>query len=196
MKRFAIILAMVIVCNSRALGQDWFAAPFAGATFKADTGFVDLEGATSKSKPVLGASAGRLTDHWLGFEGEIGFVPGFFSGGTGLVSSSRVVTAMGSVVLSPKAFFRDGLVRPYGAIGAGAIFVQLTDVADVFSTSTTLKALNGGGGVIVRLSPRLALRGDMRYLRSEFANPQLGRPALGEQYLHFWRASTGVVIWF
>jgi hypothetical protein len=184
-------LLLVLLCTREATAGDRFVAGFVGATARTETGFIDLEGAASKRKPAVGMAAGWWSKSWFGIEGELTLLPGFFEGDAGLVVSSRVITANGNLLVSP---WRSERVQPYATIGAGVMSVRMSDVAGVFPTDTNLAALNGGGGVIVAMRPRFAVRGDLRYFRSRFDESPAGGPALGARFLHNWRISAGIVV--
>jgi hypothetical protein len=193
--RLAIIL-MVLVGSSRMVAaEDLFIGGFGGGTVHSATGFVALEQDAAAGKLAIGLSAGWLPDGWLGCEAEVAVVPGLFGDDAGLVSSSRGVAVNGNLLVTLP---RTGgwRVRPYGTLGAGAFSVRMRDVADVFTTRTTLPAINGGGGVVARLNSRLAVRGDLRYLRTAFRDPPAGQVAIGSWFVHFWRGSAGVVVRF
>lgn len=186
------IVALTLICHSRsAAASNWFVAPFFGATARTQTGFIDLDGAESLRKFTIGVAGGWQGDRWFGIEGELALLPAFFESDIGLVKSSRVTTANGNVVISP---WRTNRVRPYVTIGAGVVWVHVADVADVFATSATLPAINGGAGVHVRLRSRFALRGDVRYLRTRFDEPPPSTSSLGARFLHTWRISGGLVV--
>ena len=186
------IVALTLICHSRsASASDWFVAPFAGATARTRTGFIDLDGAVSLHKVTIGAAAGWEGDRWLGIEGEVALLPAFFESDVGLVQSSRVTTANGNVVISP---WRTPRVRPYVTIGAGVAWVHIADVADVFATSAMLPAISGGAGVHVNLRSRFGLRGDVRYVRTRFEEPPPSTPSLGARFLQTWRISGGLVV--
>jgi opacity protein-like surface antigen len=188
------IVALTLICHSRsAAASTWFVAPFAGATAGTRTGFIDLDGAESLRKFTIGAAAGWQGDRWFGVEGELALLPAFFESEIGLVKSSRVTTANGNVVISP---WRTNRVRPYVTIGAGLVRVHIADVADVFTTSATLPAINGGAGVRIDLRSRFGLRGDVRYFRTRFDEPPPSTASLGERFLQTWRISAGVVVGF
>jgi hypothetical protein len=186
------IVALTLICHSRsAAASNWFVAPFAGATARTRTGFIDLDGAASRRKVTIGAAAGWHGDRWLGIEGDVALLPAFFESDVGLVQSSRVTTANGNVVISP---WRTRRVRPYLTIGAGVAWVHIADVADVFATSAMLPAISGGAGVHVDLRSRFGLRGDVRYVRTGFDEPPPPTPSLGARFLETWRISAGLVV--
>src|SRR5262249_4107686 len=186
------IVALTLICHSRAAAaSNWFVAPFAGATARTRTGFIDLDGAESLRKVAIGTAVGWQGDRWFGIEGEVALLPAFFGSDVGLVQSSRVITANGNVVISP---WRTPRVRPYVTIGAAVVWVHVADVASVFATSATLPAINGGAGVHVDLRSRFGLRGDVRYVRTAFEEPPPATPSLGARFLQTWRISGGLVV--
>ena len=195
-KRLAVLPVLLLLLTSEPAAVDeWFVTGFADATFRASTGFIDVDQGVGRRKRAFGGSAAWLSERWLGAEAELILVPGLFDGGSGLVPSSQAFGAHVNLLLMPprRSISR---IRPYGTVGVGAITVRTSDVADVFTTRTTLPAINGGGGVIVRLRSGLAVRGDLRYFRTSFRDPPPGSVAIGSLYLNFWRSSAGLVIQF
>jgi hypothetical protein len=193
-KRLAIIFVMLMFFGRESAAEDLFVGGLLAGTFGAATGFVDLEQGVTARKLAVGVSAGWLLNGWLGLEAEATFVPGLFAGDAGLVASSLGVGVSGNVLVSPLR--NDSRVAVYGTAGAGAISVRMRDVADVFTTRTTLPAINAGGGLVARLNSRLSIRADLRYFRSAFRDPPPGRVAIGSWFVHFWRGSAGVVVRF
>jgi hypothetical protein len=186
--RVFLLLLMLAFASHGAFAQNWFVSPMVGSTLHAKTGFVDLENAVEKKKVSIGVGGGRFIGSRFGVEGEVAWLPRFFKGDGGLVNSSRVVTTSGNVLVQGPI----GKLRPYGTIGAGWIFVRTEDVADVFTLSSTLKALNAGGGVMAPIK-NWTLRADVRYFVSEHADPQPPIPVIEDRSLRFWRVSVGVI---
>ena len=193
-QRLAIVLVMLTLFGREAAAGDLFVGGLLGGTFRGATGFVDLEQGVPARKLAVSVSAGWLPDGWLGLEAEATFVPGLFTGDAGLVASSLGVGVSGNVIVSPPR--HGSRVGVYGTAGAGAMSVRMRDVADVFTTRTTLPAINAGGGLMARLHSRLSIRADLRYFRTAFRDPPPGRVAIGAWFLHFWRGSAGVVVEF
>src|SRR5262249_12682042 len=157
-----------------------------GVTAGTETGFIDLDGATSTRTPAIGVAAAWHARRWVGVEGDLAVLPRFFETQTGLVESSRVTTLSGNLLIHP---WQAGNVRPYATVGVGVVSVRVTDVADVFRTRAMLGAINGGVGADVGVSARFGFRGDVRYFRTRFEDPPPGTFAVGERFLHFWRLS-------
>jgi hypothetical protein len=194
--RLAILpLVLLLLTSHPAAADEWFLTGFAGATFRTSTGFVDVDQGVGRRKRAFGGSVAWVSDRWLGCEGETVLVPGLFDGGSGLVPSSQAFGAHVNVLVMPPRRLASR-IRPYGTFGGGAIAVRSSDVADVFTTRTTLAAINAGGGAIVSLRSRFAVRGDLRYFRTTFRDPAAGSVAIGSWYLHFWRGSAGLVVQF
>ena len=163
---------------------DWIVRPFFGAAVNPNHGFVDLEQTSGDSKLVLGAGAG-----WhrraIGVEFELSVLPGFFDGSGDL---------MGNVTWQLPKPHESSRLRAYVAGGAGIVHVRLEDALDAFSSTTSLAAGNAGGGVLVRLRPRLDLNADVRYFKTQFG--EVDRAGFSEQFVSFTRLTAGVVLRF
>ena len=194
--RVAAAIAIVMLGVRPAVAQQLVVSPFVGASFRTATSIVDLENAAGHVKVAIGSSVGWQGDGWFGVEGDVGFHPGFFSGDAGLVTSSRVVTAMATLVVHLPRRLSPAWIRPYGTIGAGALFVSIEDTGNVFTSRSSQAAFGAGGGVVFAVRSRLGVRADIRYFRSTFEDPLTGIPAIGERHLNFWRVSAGPVIRF
>jgi len=87
-------------------------------------------------------------------------------------------------------------VRPYVTGGLGLLRTQIDGgtIAHVAS-SDNMFGWNIGGGVMGYFADHFGLRGDLRYLRG-FKDLNTGVTTIdlnGNERLHFWRASIGVV---
>lgn len=193
--RLAVLsLSLLLFTSQPAAADEWFLTGLTGTTFHMRTGFIDLDHSVDRKKLAIGGSVAWLSGRWLGCEGEIAMIPGLFDGGSGLVTSSRAVS--GHLNLLVMRRLRSSRLRPYGTLGIGAIAVHSTDVAEVFRTHATLPAMNVGGGLLVDVRSRIALRGDLRYFRTAFRDPPPGGVAIGSWYLQIWRVSAGIVVRF
>lgn len=192
-RRIGIVLVAALLLGSGpATADEWLIAPLVGVTARTETGFIDLDDAASSRKPAIGVAAGWHSSGWVGVEGDFAVLPRFFESRTGLVESSRVTTLSGNVLIHPW----HARIRPYATIGIGLVSVRVTDIADVFPTSATLGAINGGIGADAGVSARFGFRGDVRYFRTRFEDPPPGTFAVGDRFLHFWRLSAAVVVRF
>jgi hypothetical protein len=172
---------------------DWIVRPFFGAALSPKHGFVDLEQTSGDSTLVLGAAAGWQR-RAIGVELELSFLPGFFDGSDDLIIAGSVTTVMGNVTWQLPKPHESSRLRAYVAGGAGVVRVRLEDALDAFSSRTSLAAGNAGGGVLVRLRPRLDINADMRYFKTQFGD--VDRAGFSEQFVSFTRLTAGVVLRF
>jgi hypothetical protein len=181
-------LLTMVPAEARA---DWTVRPFFGAAVSPNHGFVDLEQISGDTKPVLGTAAG-----WhrraIGVEFELSVLPGFFDGPDDLIITGHVMTMMGNAVWRLPKPHESSRLRAYVTGGAGIVRVRLEDALDAFSVKTSLAAANAGGGVLVRLRPRLDVHADVRYFRTQFGD--IDRAGFSEQFVSFTRLAAGVVL--
>ena len=166
---------------------------FFGAAVSPKHGFVDLEQTSGDSKLVLGAAAG-----WhrraIGVELELSVLPGFFDGPGDLIIEGHVTTVVGKVTWQLPKPHESSRLRAYVAGGGGIVPIRLEDALDAFSSRTSLAAGNAGGGVLVRLRPRLDINADVRYFKTQFGD--VDRAGFSEQFVSFTRLTAGVVLRF
>ena len=186
------ICALLTMVSSEATA-DWIVRPFVGAAVSPSHGFVDLEQTSGDSKLVLGAAAG-WQPHAIGFEFELSVLPGFFDGPEDLIIAGNVTTVMGNVTWQLPKPHASSRLRAYVAGGAGIVRIRLEDALDAFSSTTSLAGGNAGGGVLVRLRPRLDINADVRYFKTQFGD--VGRSGFTERFVSFTRVTGGVVLRF
>jgi hypothetical protein len=174
-------------------GTEWQVRPFFGVTFGGSTTLNDPDQAVGGANLALGVGA-SLLGNVFGLEGELGHMPGFFqTGDPGLVSSSRVTTLTGNVIVGPPRTATEYSLRPYFVGGVGVMWARAVDAFNAaVNTDMTRPAFDLGGGVSGPLSSRTGLSWDVRYFQS-FAGVEdpLG---LGAERLSFWRANMALVI--
>ena len=188
----AWIVALLTMAPSEA-AADWIVRPFFGAALGPSHGFVDLEQTSGDSKLVLGAAAG-WHPRAIGVEFEVSVIPGFFDGPADLIIEGNVTTVMGNVTWQLPKPNASSRLRAYVAGGAGIVRIRLADALDAFSSGTSLAAANAGGGVLIRLRPRLDINADVRYFKSQYED--VGRAGFSEQFISFTRLTGGVVFRF
>ena len=186
------ICALLTMVPSEATA-DWIVRPFFGAALSPKHGFVDLEQTSGDSKLVLGAAAGWQR-RAIGVEFELSVLPGFFDGPGDLLIEGHVTTVVGNITWQLPKPHESSRLRAYVAGGAGIVRVRLEDALDAFSSKTSLAAGNAGGGVLVRLRPRLDLNADVRYFKTQFGD--VDRAGFSEQFVSFTRLTAGVVLRF
>lgn len=194
MFRNAVTAALLVLLLTPAAARaDWLVTPFIGAKVDAQTNLVDLDQASGSTKPVVGVSAGHLGRGILGFEGDLGYLPGFFDSSSrgGLVSSSRVVSVTGQLLLvAPAAVMRDSL-RPYVTVGAGLLHVGIGDLLGVADVSENYGALSVGAGAIGRVGRKTSVRFDLRRMQT-LTEGSARIVGTSTTRLSFWRASVGL----
>jgi hypothetical protein len=161
-RRGALAIAAALFLPA-PVSAEWRLAPIAGTTVRTETGFVDLDGTAPRRHLVFGVSLTGLSSGLFGLEVEATLVPSVFTGHQ-LVDSSRVLTGSASlVVASPRTVWR---IRPYAVLGAGLVRSTSSDAANLLPISSTQPGVHLGGGVWVPVAERVALRGDVRFLRT------------------------------
>ena len=172
---------------------DWIVRPLFGAAVNPSHGFVDLEQTSGDSKLVLGAAAGWHPGA-IGVEFELSILPGFFDGPDDLIIAGNVTTMMGNVTWQLPKPHASSRLRAYVAGGAGIVRIRLEDALDAFSSTTSLAGGNAGGGILVRLRPRLDINADVRYFKTKYGD--VGRSGFTERFVSFTRLTGGVVLRF
>ncbi len=173
---------------------DWLFIPFYGVTFGTNTSLLDLEDATDRTKQVFGGSVSFMSAGLLGIEGDIGYIPGFFSrrDRDEFVASSRLLTLTGNVVISaPLSWTRESL-RPYVLGGVGLMRAQANDLLDVVQIDNLL-TVDVGGGVMGFFNDRTGVRFELRYF-SSISEPEGFTSSFGTARLSQWRATVGLVL--
>lgn len=177
------------------------AAPASAQTGGLITPFlgVAVDTPTEESNRTVYGGALGFTGPVVGFEVDFGYSPNFYEveddfGEFG--SEGSITTLMGNLLLSAPL----GRVRPYGTVGAGLLRsnLQFVDLFDDVNSNDF--GINYGGGVMVSLTDRVALRGDLRQFRSiKNEDPDDDFPEPGDLDLGsftFWRVTGGVTFSF
>jgi len=198
LRRLAIVLLLCLWTPPTTANADWLITPFLGTSFASQSTFLIFEEGAGR-KLTLGASVSLLGDGIFGLEAEVAHTPRFFGGNDplGLVLTSRVTTASGSVIVAaPLALTRESL-RPYFVGGLGLMQARSKHAADLFPIDENLSAVNIGGGAIGFVTERTGLRFDVRHFRAfNTADNTADNPAAraDASRLSFWRATAGVTI--
>jgi opacity protein-like surface antigen len=189
-----IAAALTFGLAPAASAQDWFITPYVGGTFGGDATLGALHDVDDEIERRVNVGA---TFGWqpnvLGFEVDFGWSPNFFEDTAGdrdfELGDSNVTTLMANLLIGapagsafhPYASGGFGLIRAFAR--AEALFADITD-NDL--------GVNLGGGVNAMVSPRIGIRGDLRYFRS-LQDEEPGEDfdlAFGD--FDFWRVSAGV----
>jgi hypothetical protein len=184
---------------------EWQIKPFFAVSFAGGTTLLDLENAAGSPTRVYGV-AGQLLGDVFGVEGDFGYSPGFFQAGassgqdvgclapnTLCVVRSAVTTLTGNLVIAMPRRLTAYTLRPYFVGGAGMMHANSELALGVPLVSSTLPAIDVGGGVAGFLSKRVGLGWDVRYFRSIGTGGEIFQ-SFGPEQLSFWRAGMAVAI--
>jgi hypothetical protein len=191
--RLVILICALLTTMPSDAAADWIVRPFFGVAVNPKHGFVDLEQTAGNAKPVLGAAAG-WQPRAIGVEFEVGGLPGFFNGPDDLITEGQLITMMGNITWQFPRPHASSPLRAYVAGGAGIVRVRLDDALGAFSSKTSLAAGNAGGGVLVRVRPRLDVNADVRYFKTQFGD--VDQSGFSEQFVSFTRVTGGIVLHF
>lgn len=192
-RRVAVLITVLLVVAPSPARADWIVRPFVGAALNPGHGFVDLERTGSDSKLAIGAAAGWYPNA-LGFEFEVSSLPRFFKGADELVVTGGVTTIMANITWQLPAPSRSSRLRVYVAGGGGVVRARLDDALGAFTSTTSLAGGNAGGGIRIRVRPRLDINADVRYFKTQYGDS--GRGAFSEEFVTFTRATVGAVFAF
>jgi hypothetical protein len=135
---------------------DWLLTPYIGGTL------FDIP--DSSFRPSVGGSflwSGPIA----GVELDVSVTPDFLEGAnTVAMDKSSLFSLMGNAVVQFPT--RSKRVRPYVVAGVGLMHTSATTVDGVVDSSRSHYGFNAGGGLTAFLSPRVGLRGDVRYFRA------------------------------
>ena len=186
-------LALAILFISPApTAAEWQIKPFVGLTFGGGTTFVDLEHAAGRPNPAVGVT-GAVLGEVFGLEADLGRAPGFFqSGGHQLVLRSSVTTFTGNIIIALPRRLTEYTLRPYFVGGAGLMRAHSEPPLGELRVSSTLPAMDFGGGATGFLTDRVGLNWDIRRFRS--FSGKLSGVSVEKEQLSFWRASMAVAI--
>lgn len=191
MRRYILSLAVWLAGVTAATAQtNGLVTPFLGVVFDTPT--------PEENRVVYGAALG-FAGPVVGFEVDYGYAPNFFEAEDALGSFGRdgsVTTLMGNVLVS----LPTRTVKPYFTAGLGLMRTNLTFIDLFDDVSRNDLGVNIGGGLMVFLGDRVAIRGDLRQFRNlNNEDPDGGFPVprdfdLGD--FSFWRGTAGVTLRF
>ena len=162
-----LLAILVVVLAPLPARADIFLAPFAGVKFGGGTSIFDIEFASGEKKFTMGAAVMDIDAGILGYEASFGYIPGYFERDNIVWNTgSFAVDLSGSVLLSAPPQLTRGGLRPYAAIGAGLVHVQVADKLGVLQVRRTVPIGSLGIGAIGLFTNAAGVRFDYRYLRS------------------------------
>jgi hypothetical protein len=191
MYRSIVFGALLVVVAAHDAAAQGFISPFIGTTLTSPTS------TGTSTKPGFGVSFGSV-GRVVGFDTEFAFYPEVIDNSANALAKSRVVSISGGPLIGPTI----GPVKPYFALGAGNLNLNVTSIASVVvpspeSVSNNYFTFNLGGGVMGFFTDHLGARGDLRYYRAfGIKFEDLEETGLALDKFNFWRASFGIVAKF
>ena len=197
MSRRLLVLTCLAWLQAATASAEFLFTPFIGLKFggtsRPTPTFVDSDFSEGLKKLLLGGSVAVLSDEILGIEVDYSFIPGYFSGESGLnVVSSAVTTLTGNVMVAVPLSVTQYSLRPYVVGGLGLIRARsdVVENVDFLGVSENLFGLSIGGGAIGSLTNRTSLRFELRHFTN--LGGEESAVGFGRQRLSFWRATIGV----
>ena len=191
MRIAVLVLTLLLLMRPAPARAEWQLRPFVGVTFGGSTTFYDLAHAADNPNLVIGFNS-VLLGELIGIDADLGYAPGFFqSGGQHLVTHSSATTLTGNVVIALPRRLTEFTLRPYFVGGAGFMVARIDDASKVLPVSSTLPAVDLGGGVTGFLTDRIGVSWDVRHFRSFGGKAR--DLSIGREQLSFWRANMAVV---
>jgi opacity protein-like surface antigen len=185
------VLILLPAASSRA--GDWYLTPHAGGVFGGDLNDRGPLGQDTERHGSYGLGFGYLSNGLLGFEVDFDWSPHFFGGDDRFVPDNNLTSLMGNVVLNGRV---GGRSRLYASAGAGLLQSHVNDTNDFFDVNRNDWGANAGGGLIVGVSERVGVRGDIRYFRNLGDHEPDNEFDLNFGKFSFWKASGGLSIRF
>lgn len=187
LRSMVVAAALALLLAPATARADWLITPFVGTNWSSDV--------TGDHRVPFGAGFGYMSGGILGYETQISFTDSFF-GNSGLLGSNSVFSWMGNVIAGVPIGGATQ-IRPYGTFGLGWIRTAVgSNVGDPFYGRSNDFGLNAGGGVMGFVTPRVGLRGDVRYFRSLTDDTNGGPLGLGLGRFHYWTGTVGVTFKF
>jgi opacity protein-like surface antigen len=187
--RALAVCVLFVFVGAKPARADGFISPLIGLSFGGDAVAASAGcagGGCQNKRTSFGISAG--TGHGIfGFEEDISYTKEFFGNEPG--KSSSVLTIASNFLVR----FPTGLMRPYGVFGIAFVRPHATFDAAGFSNANTTLGYNVGGGVEFYMHPKLAVRSDLRVVRT-LQNMSFGM--FGTEQLQFWRGGAGLTLKF
>jgi hypothetical protein len=183
-KRIIFLAITVLVLTARGSAAQGFISPFIGTTLTAPTEV------GSHTKAGWGVDFGAL-GKIVGAETEIAWYPEIIDIAANAIDKSKVISFSGDMLIGPTM----GAVKPYFAIGAGNLHLNVTGLSTVVVPNPTEISNNYftgnlGGGVFVFFTKNLGVRGDLRYFKAYgFDLGDLQGAGLVLDNFNFWRGS-------
>jgi opacity protein-like surface antigen len=178
-----LLAAGVLVGAAPRASAETILTPYAGIVFGSDV---------NEEHGVYGGSL-AFTGGVLGFEVDYGYSPNFLGGDRNVIPDNNVSTLMGNLMFTGRVSDNS---RIYGVVGAGLLKTRVDDADDFFDVDRNDFGMDVGGGIIVGLSDRVGIRGDIRYFRNVGDEEPDNEFDIDLGSFSFWRATGGLSFTF
>jgi hypothetical protein len=178
-----LLAAGVLAGAASHASAETILTPYAGIVFGSDV---------SDEHGVYGGGL-LFTGNTFGFEVDFGYAPDFFGSSRVDLPDNNLTTLMGNIVLGGRVGDNS---RVYASAGGGLMKPRVDSADDFFDVDRNDFGVNAGGGIILGLSDRLGIRGDVRYFRN------VGDPEPDNEFdidfgnFSYWRATGGLAFTF
>ena len=194
--RVGFLVLTILLFSPARTSAEWQIRPFLGVTFGGSTTFVLAEGAASPNV-VFGVS-GRLLGDVIGIDVDFGACAGFLPVGRPGTGAGKQCDDAYRQRRAHAAAASDRIQHSAHTSSSGRALCMRTSTisSSALPVTSTLPAMDVGGGVNGFLSDRIGLSWEARYFRSVGGNELRGvsfGPRSHER-LSFWRASMALVI--
>jgi hypothetical protein len=183
-KAALFVVGALAIAGASQASAETILTPYAGAVFSGDT---------PKSHVVYGGSLAFTAPTGLGFEVDFALAPDFFDTDLGEVPDSNLTTLMGNIMFSGAV---GGNSRIYGSAGGGLMKSSVDDADDFFDVSRNDFGVNAGAGIIVGISDKVGIRGDIRYFRNIGDEEPDNEFDIDFGSFSYWRGTAGVAFTF
>jgi len=187
-----LIVAVLTVFAARDAAAQGFISPFALTTLNSPTA------TGSSTKPGFGIAFGGLVKV-IGGETEIAWIPELIDNSANAIAKNKVFSFSGDMLIGPTV----GRAKPYFAIGAGSVRLNVTGLGSIVGVNSTDSfsnnyfTFNAGGGVIGFFTGHLGVRGDLRYSKAfGIKIDDFATAGLQLDKFNYWRAGFGLVAKF
>jgi opacity protein-like surface antigen len=183
-KAALFVVGALAIGGASQASAETILTPYAGAVFSGDT---------PKSHVVYGGSLAFTPHTGLGFEIDFALAPDFFDSDAFAVPDSNLTTLMGNLMFSGAV---GGKSRIYGSAGGGLMKSSVDDADDFFDVSRNDFGVNAGGGIIIGLSDKVGIRGDIRYFRNIGDDEPDNEFDIDFGSFSYWRGTGGIAFTF
>jgi hypothetical protein len=183
-KAALFVVGALAIAGASQASAETILTPYAGAVFSGDT---------PKSHLVYGGSLAFTARTGLGFEVDFGLAPDFFDSDDFEVPDSNLTTLMGNIMFSGAV---GGNSRIYGSAGGGLMKSSVNDADDFFDVSRNDFGVNAGAGIIVGVSDKIGIRGDIRYFRNIGDEEPDNEFDIDFGSFSYWRGTAGLAFTF